>query len=262
MAVLVAILMIFDFLGGGDITLNTYVEGNEEFAEAYRNAINQNIKNGYVPLPRILYFYLEDDKLSFSNIYKNNLDSELLKMMPISDVCEKSYSSFFVCKDEEIEDSNQLDSYPYTPFNFPTDIDKIYISSYFGHERVVYNKANIHYAWDLAASPKTPVYSIGEGTVKTVRFNQDTNEIDINNGAGNYIVIEYVLENYTIEVLYGHLYPHSNLVKVGDKVTHWQQIASIGQTGYSTSHHLHFQGKINGEYIDLMNLIDFTLLKE
>ena len=261
MAVLIAILMIFDFFGNNEISLGGYIENNMEYADDYIKALNTNIKNGYVNLSRLLYFYVEDDSLSFSEIYQKNLDSELLKMKPISDVCENSYTSFFVCSDDEIKNSNQLDVYPYTPFNLPVELNGIYLSSYFGHERIVYGKENIHYAWDLAGKAQTPIYSVGNGTVKTVRFNQNTNEIDVNNGAGNYIVIEYKLENYTVEVLYGHLYPNSSKVKVGDQVTHWQQIASMGQTGYSTADHLHFEGTLDDQKIDLMYLIDFTLTK-
>ena len=161
--------------------------------------------------------------------------------------------------DDEIEESNQSDDYPYKPFNAPIDFKKASITSYFAQERIVYDNYNIHYAWDLAAPAKTPVYSVGEGTVKTVRFNQSSNSIDTSNGLGNYIEIDYEIEGKHYRVIYGHLYPNSSKVKVGDQVKSWQEIASVGTTGYSTGNHLHFQVSLNNNKIDGMNLIDFNL---
>ena len=70
--------------------------------------------------------------------------------------------------------------------------------------------------------------------------------------------IEYEYEGNKYRVIYGHLYPHSALVKVGQKVNSWQKIGEVGTTGYSTGNHLHFQVSISGKKIDGMNLIDFT----
>ena len=258
--ILIPILMIYNFFGG-EISDSGYIEGNIEYASQYKEVLNKYItkkQNGYVPLSRILYFYNEDSDLSFSKIYSNNLDFELKNMKPISEVCLDFYKDLEACSEEEYLNSNQLDEYPYKPFNPPIEFDKTTITSYFGQERVVFDEYDIHYAWDFATSAKTPVYSIGEGIVKTVRFNQDTNVTDTSNGAGNYIEIEYEYENNEYRVIYGHLYPHSALVKVGQKVSPWQKIGEVGTTGYSTGNHLHFQVSLNSKKIDGMNLIDFT----
>ena len=79
---LIPILMIYNFFGG-EISDTGYVEGNMEYAIEFREVLNDNITdnlNGYIPLSRILYFYNEDPNLSFSDIYKNNLDDELKRM--------------------------------------------------------------------------------------------------------------------------------------------------------------------------------------
>ena len=258
--ILIPILMIYNFFGG-EISDSGYIEGNIEYASQYKEVLNKYItkkQNGYVPLSRILYFYNEDSDLSFSKIYSNNLDFELKNMKPISEVCLDFYKDLEACNKEEYSNSNQLDEYPYKPFNPPIEFKKTTITSYFGQERVVFDEYDIHYAWDFATSAKTPVYSIGEGIVKTVRFNQDTNVTDTSNGAGNYIEIEYEYEDNKYRVIYGHLYPHSALVKVGQKVRSWQKIGEVGTTGYSTGNHLHFQVSISGKKIDGMSLIDFT----
>ena len=59
-------------------------------------------------------------------------------------------------------------------------------------------------------------------------------------------------------MLYGHLYPNSSKVKIGDKVSSWQQIAGVGTTGYSTGNHLHYQVSENGKVIDGLSLVDFN----
>jgi len=258
---LIPILMIYNFFGG-EISDTGYVEGNMEYANEFREVLNDNITdnlNGYIPLSRILYFYNEDPNLSFSDIYKNNLDNELKTIKPISDVCMESFTSFDVCSDEEISNSNQIDEYPYKPFNAPLKFNEALITSYYGEERIVFNNYSIHEAWDFACPSLTPVYSIGEGIVKTVRFNQNSNITDTSNGAGNYIEILYNIDDVEYLVIYAHLYPNSSKVKEGDKVSSWQQIAGVGTTGYSTGDHLHFQVSVDGRNIDGLNLVDFTL---
>ena len=261
MIILIPLLMIYNFFGG-EISDSGYVEGNMEYATEFKDVLNDNItlnQNGYIPLSRLMYFYLEDDKLTFKNIYQNNLDYELKTIKPISDVCLESYSDYNCCRETEISNSNQSDDYPYKPFNAPIKFNDVSITSYFGQERIVFEEYDIHYAWDFGASAKTPVYSVGDGIVKTVRFNQTVNETDKSNGAGNYIEIEYDFDGTKYKVLYGHLYPKSSKVKVGDIVSAWEEIATVGTTGYSTGNHLHWQVSIGNNKIDGMNLVDFNL---
>lgn len=258
---LVPLLMIYNFFGG-EISDSGYVEGNMEYADEFRSVLNENITeslSGYIPLSRILYFYNEDPNLTFSEIYKSNLDEELKTIKPISDVCIESFSNFDVCSDEEISNSSESDDYPYKPFNAPLKFNVAFITSYYGEERIVFNNYNIHEAWDFACPSQTPVYSIGNGTVKTVRFNQESNITDTSNGGGNYIEILYDIDDVEYLVTYAHLYPGSSKVKEGDKVSSWQHIAGVGTTGYSTGDHLHFQVSVNGKNIDGLNLVDFTL---
>ena len=52
-------------------------------------------------------------------------------------------------------------------------------------------------------------------------------------------------------------------LKVGDKVNHWTEVASVGTTGHSTGNHLHYQVyNSKWELIDGMQLIDFNLTKD
>lgn len=257
---IICILMIYNFFGG-EITSSGLVEGNIEYSEDYLKALNKYVKNneGYVSLSRIIYFYNEDDDLKFNDIYKENLDTELKMVKPISDVCIEEYSIYDVCDDENIESSNQVDEYSYKPFKSPVNFKDITITSFFGEERIIYDNYDIHYAWDFAGAAKTPVFSIGDGIVKKVRFNQNENKINKENGLGNYIEIEYKIENDIFRSIYGHLYPNSTNLKEGQIVKTGEKIAEIGTTGYSTGNHLDWQLYQNNKVIDGMDLIDFNL---
>lgn len=258
--VIVCALVTLDFFGTNET--DGYVEENEAYAEDYKNVLNQNIKygNGYVSLSRILYFYLEDDQLSFSMIYSDNLDKETKKQKPISEVCEMPrYKSMSVCKTEELSDSSQSDEDVIKPFTAPLKISNMNVTSFFMEQRTVYGKFDVHEAWDLSSPNNTLVYSTCDGEVIQVKFPYSENKIDTSGGGGNQIKIKCeVDEDTTYEVWYAHLYPKSSKVKEGDKVKQWQQIAEVGTTGYSTGPHLHYQVSKDGSTVDGMSLIDFT----
>ena len=258
--ILIPVLMILDFFDA-NIT-DGYIENNSGYAEEYKKVLNENIKskNGYVSLERILYFYLADNSLTFSEIYTDNLDSELKRQLPISQVCEiQKYKVLEVCKEDNIVDSGQIDEEQAKPFAPPIDFTNSTITSFFKEERIVYGESDVHSAWDLANSAQTPVYSVCDGTVETVDFPHSTNTIDTSDTqGGNIIKINCEVNELTYTVLYGHLYPNSSQVSVGDNVTKGQVIASVGTTGYSTGDHLHYQVSLNNEVVDGMSLIDFT----
>lgn len=262
--IIAACLMALDFFGTN--STDGYVPENEQYAEQYRSVANSFIKSGrgYVSLERILYFYLEDDSLTFSQIYSDNLDSETKKMKPISDVClMEKYKSFDGCKKDAISESGQVDDEVNKPFNTPIEFNTFTITSFFMEERTVFGKSDVHSAWDMAAPNNTPVVSVCDGEVETVSFTQKQNITNTSAGGGNQIKIKCVIdEDVTYHVLYAHLYPNSAKVKVGDKVKHEQQIAEVGTTGYSTGPHLHFQVIKDGSNVDGMSLLDFTYESE
>lgn len=260
MIVLISVLMLMDFFGA-NIT-DDYVEDNYEYAKTYRAILNTELKkgNGYIPLNRILYFYLEDDKLSFKEIYEDNLDNDTKKMLDINSVCElKKYKHYSVCKQSEIDQSSQLNVEQNKPFHKPIKFNQSSISSFFMEERYVFGKYDVHEAWGFASSAKTNVYAVCDGKVENVRFNQSSNTTDKSNGYGNYIKIKCNVDNeVTYHALYGHLYPNSSKVKIGDNVKAGQIIAGVGTTSYSTGNHLHFEVTKGNKKVDGMSLIDFS----
>ena len=258
--ILIPILMLLDFFGAN--VTDGYIENNSQYADLYKPVVRSNLinGNGYVSLDRILYFYLENDELTFTEIYQDNLDIDLKQVKPISEVCEMDkYKNYSVCKLDEINDSSQINEIQNKPFSSPLDFKELSVTSFFMEERIIYGEANTHSAWDFSASAETPIYSVCEGEVINVSFPYSTNTIDKDGSAGNSIKIRCTVDD-DIEyiVLYGHLYPNSSKVKVGDKVSEWQPVASVGTTGYSTGNHLHYQVSLNGQVIDGLSLIDFN----
>ena len=253
--IIIPCLMILDFFGA-NIT-DDYVENNMDYADQYKETINKALKNGYgyVPLNRILYFYLEDDKLSFYNIY---IDKDTNKMLAISDVCSlPKYKTFAGCKD--LDSSDQVDEDVNKPFVPPIDFSKVTVTSFFMEERIVFGKSDVHSAWDLAAGNKTPVKSVCDGEVIQVSFTQSENVTNTSAGGGNQIKIKCEIDDdVTYTAWYAHLYPGTAKVKVNDKVTAGQELAGVGTTGYSTGPHLHFQVQYDGNNVDGMSLIDFS----
>ena len=78
-----------------------------------------------------------------------------------------------------------------------------------------------------------PVYSANDGTIMY---------IDKNSSCGNYIWIKHEYDNtHDAWTRYLHLKDNSIKVKVGQKVSRYQQIASMGNTGNSSGTHLHFE---------------------
>ena len=253
--------MLLDYFGV-NIT-DGYIENNSQYSSMYKEVIRKNVikGNGYVSLERIIYFYLEDEDLTFDEIYTDNLDTELKQIKPISDVCEnEKYKNYSVCENEYIEASSQINEIQIKPFNSPLEFKDLSVTSYFKEERIIYDNPDVHDAWDFASLPQTPIYSVCDGRVIDISFKYKENNIEINGGAGNYIKIECNIDGDKYNVLYGHLYPNSSKLKIGDNVRHWQQIATMGTTGYSTGNHLHFEVTKNGELVDGLSLIDFNNL--
>lgn len=261
MVILICVLMIFDFFGTK--LTKEKVQSNAEYADAYKISLNKYLKDGYVPLQRILYFHLEDTSLTMDSLYTINQNTETKNTRDIELVCEdQRVKNMVACTETNRKENEEYLVVSTGHFNFPLD-DNYTITSFYNEERVVYGKDSIHGGWDFATSANTPVYSVCNGTVEKVTFTQTENTPydQSGNSVGNTIRIrcdEDYEEKYY--VVYAHLYPHSSKVKVGDKVNHWTEIASVGTTGYSTGNHLHYQVEnVNGERIDGMQLIDFTL---
>ncbi|MBF0679165.1 MAG: M23 family metallopeptidase [Devosia sp.] len=106
----------------------------------------------------------------------------------------------------------------------------------------IFKTRRLHTGVDLAARTGTPIYAAGDGVITYYRWQS---------GYGNKIEMEHV-NGY--ETAYGHLSRFVDGLGVGSQVRQGQLIGYVGSTGQSTGPHLHFEVKINGNYVDPLSV--------
>jgi murein DD-endopeptidase MepM/ murein hydrolase activator NlpD len=93
-----------------------------------------------------------------------------------------------------------------------------------------------HLGVDYGGAIGTPVRTIGDGQVEFA---------GVQNGFGNVVIVKH---NPTDETVYAHL---SRIdVRNGQAVAQGQRVGAIGQTGWATGPHLHFEFRVNGVHQD------------
>jgi murein DD-endopeptidase MepM/ murein hydrolase activator NlpD len=109
------------------------------------------------------------------------------------------------------------------------------IGSYFGTRMDPFYKVRkFHEGMDFSAPIGTEVYATGNGTIEMAGR-------DENGGYGNEVIIDH---GYTYKTVYAHL--SRIFVKPGQKILRGQIIGYVGNTGKSTSPHLHYEVRKNG----------------
>lgn len=113
-------------------------------------------------------------------------------------------------------------------------LTEVKITSEFTSKRYhpILGKIKEHKGIDFSAPKNTPIHVTADGIVKF---------IGRKGGYGNMVEIQHGNKYST---LYAHMNKFSDL-KVGDKVSQNQVIGYVGQTGYATGPHLHYEFKIN-----------------
>lgn len=104
----------------------------------------------------------------------------------------------------------------------------------------IHKVLKMHLGLDFAAPIGTPVHVSGNGTVTKIARERT--------GYGNWIMVDH---GFGYETLYAHL--HEINVRVGEKVVKGQTIGSLGNTGTSTSPHLHYEVHKNGRQVNPIN---------
>jgi len=104
----------------------------------------------------------------------------------------------------------------------------------------VAGQMTFHRAVDLAGKMGDPVKAALKGTVL---------HVDNNRNLGNFII----LKHGEYQTLYAHL--SAVLVKKGETVNQGQLIGKVGETGYTTGPHLHFEVFRNGVRINPLELL-------
>ena len=95
-----------------------------------------------------------------------------------------------------------------------------------------------HTGIDIGCSMNSPIYAAEAGTVILSEWY---------GGYGYAVVVDH---GGGITTLYGH--NDYCIAQVGDRVERGDVIASSGNTGWSTGPHLHFEVRVNGDYVDPM----------
>jgi murein DD-endopeptidase MepM/ murein hydrolase activator NlpD len=113
------------------------------------------------------------------------------------------------------------------------------ISSRFGMRmHPIHKKWVGHKGVDYAAPSGTPIHATADGTVEF---------IGRQNGYGNVII----LKNFgKYSTLYAHQSRFAKGLKKGDHVQQGQLIGYVGQTGWATGPHLHYEFRINNQPVD------------
>jgi murein DD-endopeptidase MepM/ murein hydrolase activator NlpD len=113
------------------------------------------------------------------------------------------------------------------------------ISSGFSLARLhpILNMIRAHKGVDYAAPIGTPVYAAGSGRIK---FRGDMG------GYGNVIQIDH---GDGIVTVYGHMSRFAS-AHAGAHVERGETIGYVGMTGLATGPHLHFEFRVNGQYVD------------
>ena len=118
------------------------------------------------------------------------------------------------------------------------------ISSGFSHARrhPVTRKVQPHYGVDYAAPTGTPVMTIGDGTVTSVKYE---------GAGGNTVRIKH---NSVYSTAYLHLSKYAKGLKVGQRVRQGDVIGYVGSTGRSTGPHLDFRVWKNGSPVNPLKM--------
>ncbi len=118
----------------------------------------------------------------------------------------------------------------------PVDGGQITMKFGFEDQHPITKKNFIHSGVDIKAPSGTKVVSAAAGEVIEATHEE---------GWGNFIVIKH---DDTYETWYAHL--NDFTVQKGDKVTLGQVIGHVGNSGYSTGPHLHYEVRKNGEKVN------------
>jgi len=115
------------------------------------------------------------------------------------------------------------------------------LSSYFGWRTDPFYKVRkFHEGVDFSAPTGTDIYATGDGVV--IQSSRSKS------GYGNQIVIDH---GFGYKTMYAHL--QSFKVKNGEKVKRGQVIGTVGNTGKSTSPHLHYEVWKSNKPVDPIN---------
>jgi murein DD-endopeptidase MepM/ murein hydrolase activator NlpD len=99
-----------------------------------------------------------------------------------------------------------------------------------------------HKGVDFAAPTGTPVHAAGDGKVASAGWQ---------NGYGNAVVLQH---GATYSTVYAHLSRFATGIKPGARVAQGDVIGYVGQTGWATGPHLHYEFRVDNEQRNPMTI--------
>ena len=120
----------------------------------------------------------------------------------------------------------------------PLEYTRISSGFSLGRRHPVFRDWRAHKGVDYAAPTGTKIRTVGDGVVDFIGTQR---------GYGNVVIIKHDNAQST---LYAHMHRFSPNLRLGDTVKQGQVIGEVGQTGWASGPHLHFEFQVNGQQID------------
>jgi len=139
---------------------------------------------------------------------------------------------------------SKQDLYNHTPSIAP--VEDYRITDTFGMRRHPFTgRWTLHEGVDFASHRGVPVYATADGVVISA-----VNTYRPNSGYGKEVVIDH---GYGKQTRYAHL--SKVLVKEGQRVSRWDVIGLLGDTGQATGPHVHYEVLVEGKAVNPINFI-------
>jgi len=132
-----------------------------------------------------------------------------------------------------------------TSWGWPTESGYTF-SSYYGYRVQVFGEGNFHSGLDIAGTGYgSNVYAANNGTIETMEYV---------NSYGYYIMINHNNGYYS---LYAHMKSFAPNITIGSTVSRGQVIGYVGNSGWSTGPHLHFEIRTCSRYACTTNPLKY-----
>lgn len=123
---------------------------------------------------------------------------------------------------------------------FRLPLNKVIVSSGFGKVRTILGVTKVHKGVDLVGAVGTPIYASFDGIVKVKKGSSSY---------GNYILLQH---KDNVESLYAHMQKFAPKISQNTKVKRGDLLGYIGLTGRTMGPHLHYEIRVNGNFMDPM----------
>ncbi|MEQ1697803.1 MAG: M23 family metallopeptidase [Hyphomicrobiaceae bacterium] len=125
----------------------------------------------------------------------------------------------------------------------PIRSDDVRLTSGFGLRfHPLFNDRRMHTGIDWAGPVGTPIVAAGTGVIEEALYK---------GGNGKYVRIRHA-NGY--QTAYSHMSAFARGIEAGAKVRQGQVIGFLGNTGYSTGPHLHFEILVNSRFVDPLSI--------